>query len=353
MDDFLKALFIVTGRGLGGDAAIALNTIKALEKRGVDCEVALDKSAPGILFEKNGYSWYKISIPQAGGHAATKLSAAKGALKLIGATFKARSAIKKSGADFVVGVLGGGAIVGSLGAKFARKPAFSLISTPLDSKVCPKFNQCYIFPELDKFRLETLPENMEKSFYPISDTAGNGDANIAFSKLKEFPNFDENKKTILFSSGSSIFKGMIDAINLVSRCTDEYNLVLVGIPLEDEYLDDIDNEKIIYTGYIDWMNHLFKFVDLAVLTDDGVSLQEALTCEKPIVTVTRVKWGRYQNMAGIYKGAIIESEIDDVCRSIDESFKNYDSLKERALFYGQKSSQAADYLVDRMLKKLE
>ena len=33
-------------------------------------------------------------------------------------------------AAFVVGVLGGGAIVGSLGAKSARKPGFSLISTP-------------------------------------------------------------------------------------------------------------------------------------------------------------------------------------------------------------------------------
>ena len=131
----MKALLVVTGRGLGGDASIALNTIKALEKRGVKCEIALDESAPGILFEKNGYSWHKISIPQAGGHAATKLSALKGALKLITATFKARSTIKKSKADFVVGVLGGGAIVGSLGAKLARKPAFSLISTPLDKNL--------------------------------------------------------------------------------------------------------------------------------------------------------------------------------------------------------------------------
>ena len=249
--------------------------------------------------------------------------------------------------------MGGGAIVGSLGAKLARKPAFSLISTPLDSKVCPKLNQSFVFPEIDKFKLETLPDNMEKSFYPLSDNVGTGDGSIALSKLKEFPNFDENKKTILFSSGSSIFKGMIDAIDLVSKCSDEYNLVLVGLPLEDSYLDALDDEKVIYTGYIDWMNHLFKFADLAVLTDDGVSLQEALTCGKPIVTVTRVKWGRYQNMASVYKGAIIESEVSDVCRSIDEAFKNYDSLKERSMFYGEQCLQAADYLVDRMLKKLE
>ena len=349
----MKVLVIVTGRGLGGDAMVALNVIKVLEKRGIECEIALDKTAPGVLFEKNGYSWHKISIPQAGGHSATKLSALKGALKLITATFKARKAIKKSKADFVIGILGGGAIVGSLGAKFARKPCFSLISTPLDSKVCPKFNQCYILPELDMFRWEKLPANMDKAFYPLSDDVGQGDEKIALEKLKEYPNFDESKKTIVFSSGSSIFKGTLDAINLVADKTDEYNLVLVGIPLHDEYYDLIDEDKIIYVGYIDWINHLFKFSDLTVLTDDGVSLEEAFTCGKPIVALTRVKWRRYQNMAGVFKGAMIESEVSDVCKSIDEAFENYDSLQENALIYGKQCMEAGDYLVDRMLKKLE
>ena len=349
----MKVLVIVTGRGLGGDAMVALNVIKVLEKRGIECEIALDKTAPGVLFEKNGYSWHKISIPQAGGHSATKLSALKGALKLITATFKARKAIKKSKADFVIGILGGGAIVGSLGAKFARKPCFSLISTPLDSKVCPKFNQCYILPELDMFRWEKLPANMDKAFYPLADNVGQGDEKIALEKLKEYPNFDESKKTIVFSSGSSIFKGTLDAINLVADKTDEYNLVLVGIPLHDEYYDLIDEDKIIYVGYIDWINHLFKFSDLTVLTDDGVSLEEAFTCGKPIVALTRVKWGRYQNMAGVFKGAMIESEVSDVCQSIEEAFENYDSLQENALIYGKQCLEAGDYLVDRMLKKLE
>lgn len=349
----MKTLFIVTGRGLGGDAMIALNVIKALEKRGVQCEIALDESAHGTLFEKNGYSWHKISIPQAGGHSATKLSAAKGAIRLITATFKARNLIKKLDVDFVIGVLGGGAIVGSLGSKLARKPAFSLISTPLDSKVCPKFNESFILPELDKFRLESLPSNMDKSFYPLSEDVGDGQASIALEKLKEYPNFDENKKTILFSSGSSIFKGMVEAINIVANTTDEYNLVLVGLPLHDEYLDLIDENKMIYAGYIDWINHLFKFADLAVLTDDGVSLEEALVCETPIVALTKVKWGRYQNMAGVFKGAIIESEVSDVCKSIDEAFSDYDSIKENALVYGKLCSQAGDVLVDKMLKKVK
>ncbi|MCQ2972726.1 MAG: glycosyltransferase family 1 protein, partial [archaeon] len=41
----MRALISVTGRGLGGDAVIALNLIKALEECGVECEIALDESA--------------------------------------------------------------------------------------------------------------------------------------------------------------------------------------------------------------------------------------------------------------------------------------------------------------------
>lgn len=348
----MKCLFIVTGRGLGGDAMTALNAMKGLEKKGVKCEIALDESAHGTLFEKHGYDWHKISVPHAGGHSATKLSALKGGVKLFTATFKARKLIKKLDVDFVVGVLGGGAIVASLGGKVARKPTFSLISTPLDSKICPKFNQCYILPELNMFRWETLPKNMDKSFYPLADNMGDGDESIALAKLKEYPNFDENKKTIVFSSGSSIFKGMIDGINIVADKTDEYNLVLVGLPLKEEYGELIDENKIIYVGYIDWINHLFKFADLTVLTDDGVSLEEAFTNGKPIVALARVKWGRYQNMEGVFKGAMIESEVENVYESINEAFENYDSLQKNALVYGNQCLNAADDLAEKMLNNL-
>ncbi|BDZ68670.1 hypothetical protein [Methanobacterium ferruginis] len=70
----MKALLIVTGRGIGGDAVIALNIARALAKHGIESEFALDHDAPGILLEKHGLKWHKISIPQAGGHAATKNS---------------------------------------------------------------------------------------------------------------------------------------------------------------------------------------------------------------------------------------------------------------------------------------
>lgn len=349
----MKALLVVTGRGLGGDAAIALNVIHALEKKGVECEIALDESAPGLLFKKHGYSWHKISIPQAGGHAATKLSAAKGALKLIAATFKARNLIRKENYDFVIGVLGGGAIVGSIGAKLARKPAFSLISTPLDSKVCPKFNECFILPDLDKFKWDVLPKNTDKSFYPLSEDSGKGDASVGLAKLKEFPTFDENKKTIVFSSGSSIFKGMIDGVCKFADYTDEFNLVLVGLPLQEDYLDEVNKRNIIYAGYVDWINHLFKVADLAVLTDDGVSLQEALCCETPIVALTHVKWGRYQNMAGVFKGAIVESSVDDVVKSVNYAFENMDSIKQNTSKYAKICLEAGDVLAEKMLKKVK
>ena len=349
----MKALLIVTGRGLGGDAAVALNLIKSLEKRGVQCEIALDESAPGILFKKHGYPWHKISIPQAGGHASTKLSVAKGAFKLIGATFRARNLIKRENYDFVIGVLGGGAIVGSVGAKLAGKTAFSLISTPLDSKVCPKFNECYVLPDLDKFKWDVLPEKMDKSYYPLPQDAGDGDAGIGLSKLRQYSNFDENKKTIVFSSGSSIFKGMIDGVCNVADYSDEFNLVLVGLPLQEEYLEEIKKRNIIYAGYVDWINHLFKYADLAVLTDDGVSLQEALCCETPIVALTHVKWGRYQNMAGVFKGAIVESSVDDVVKNVQYAFDNMDSIKENTLKYAKLCMEAGDVLADKMLKKVK
>lgn len=348
----MKTLLIVTGRGLGGDAAIALNLIKALEKKGVVCEIALDESAYGTLFEKNGYSWHKISIPQAGGHVATKISAIKAAFKSITASFKARKLIKKLDVDFVIGVLGGGAIIGSVASKLARKPAFSLISTPLDSKVCPKFNKSFILPELNLFRESNLSKNMDKSFYPLAEGVGQGSRDIAFDNLCKEPKFDENKRTIVFSSGSSIFKGTIEAANRLANDGDEYNVVLVGLPMEEEYLDLID-EKIIYLGFIDWISHLFKFADLAVLTDDGVMLEEALASEIPTIALTRVKWGRYHNMAGVFKGAIIESEVDNINENIKAAFENYDSLKENALKYSLMCINAADNLADKMLKEVK
>ncbi len=344
----MKALVVITGRGLGGDAVIANNIIEGLEDNGVQCEIALDESAPGLLFKKKGRTWHKIRIPQAGGHAATKASSIKAAFKMLTATFRARSLIKKLDVDLVVGVIGGGAIVGSVGAKLARKPAVSVIATPLDSKICPKFNKCFSLPEMKHFLPEQLPKNIENVLYPLDDDVGRGDSKIALEKLKESPKFDENKKTILFSSGSSIFKGIIKGANNFAKITDDYNILLVGLPLKEGYLDNLD-DGVIYLGYIDWMSHLLSYLDLAVLTDDGILLEETLASQIPIVTVTKVKWGRYHNMAGVYKGAIIESDIDNLNDNIFKAFDEFDSLKKNAIKYSKESLDAKSKLAKKMV----
>ena len=337
----MRALVVITGRGLGGDAVIAYNVIKAIEAKGIECEIALDESAPGILFKKKGYTWHKISIPQAGGYAATKLSSVKAAFKTFTATFKARKLIKKLDVDFVVGIIGGGAIVASVGSKLARKPCATLCCTPLDMKICPKLNHTIVLPEYYLFRQDTLPDNLSKAYYPLNDDVNSGNREIALEKLRKIPLFDENKKTILFSSGSSLFKGMIETASNFANFTDEYNVLLVGHPMHEEYRDLIDESKIIYLGFVDWLNHVFDLMDLAVLTDDGVMIEEILTCNVPIVTVTRIKWGRYHNIAGIFEGAILESSIEDANETILKAFEEYDSLKSNSEKY------AADILASK------
>jgi UDP-N-acetylglucosamine--N-acetylmuramyl-(pentapeptide) pyrophosphoryl-undecaprenol N-acetylglucosamine transferase len=57
-------------------------------------------------------------------------------------------------------------------------------------------------------------------------------------------------------------------------------------------------------------------------------------------------------MAGVFKGAMIESEVEDVCKSIDEAFENYDAMQKKALVYGQQCLDAADDLAEDILKKV-
>lgn len=348
----MKALVLMAGRGLGGDAVVTLNVLKALEERGVQCQLALDENSPGVLFKKNGYTWHKIKIPQAGGHAATKASAIKAAFKMITATFKVRKLIKSLDVDFIVGVIGGGAIVGSVGAKLSNVPAASVICTPLDSKVCSKFNPCFALPETSLFRQDVLPDNIKKTYFPINADVNDGNPQIALDNLKKEKLFDENKKTILFSSGSSIFKGIIDAVNKFAEYSDKYNILLIGLPLKDNYLDGL-NKNIIYLGYCNWLKDLYSFIDLAVLTDDGLMVEEAVACEVPTVAITRVKWGRYHNMAGIFEGAVIESELDESNEKIQEALNSLDDLKEASKKYSSKLIRSKEILADNILEAVK
>jgi len=61
--------------------------------------------------------WHKISVPQAGGHAATKFTLAKAAIKTSKATWEAAKLCREIDPQVVVGVIGGGAVVGCLAGK--------------------------------------------------------------------------------------------------------------------------------------------------------------------------------------------------------------------------------------------
>ncbi|MDL2270986.1 glycosyltransferase [Methanobrevibacter sp. OttesenSCG-928-I08] len=343
----MKALIVVTGRGLGGDAVIALNIIKSLEKHGLDCEIALDSSAPGVLFEKNGYSWHKVSIPQAGGHAATKLTTIKAAFKMLKATFPIRKLVKNIKADIVVGIIGGGAIVGCVGAKLSRTPAVGIINTPLDTKICTKLNHCIVLPEVELFKSKNLPANVDRSYYPVNPSISIGDPNKALNLIKKHCSkhnleFDENKKTILFSSGSSLFELMVKAVAKFADDHDDYNIILIGIPLEEDYNKLIEGKDIINLKYIDWINDLYSFIDLAVLTDDGLMIQEAITCHLPAISLTRVKYGRYHNMEAIFKGAILESDFDQLNSKVQELVDNLDEYKKKSELYSKEILNSCD-----------
>ena len=337
--DKKRILIIVTGRGIGGDAGTALNVYNALEKRGYDCEIALDESAPGLLFKKNNIGWNKVIIPQAGGHSATIMTTIS----------------KKF--DLELGILGGGAIVGALGAKLARIPTVSLLITPLDTKVCSHIGTPIILPENNLFLVEDVPENMVKSFSPVSDSITHGDKNKALEKIKEHSKeakeknpdaieFDENKPTIVFSSGSSLFEKTAQAINQFSKYSDKYNLVLCGDPLNESVLDYIDETKMINVGFIDWVNDLLCLADLAVLTNDGLMLHEAMVCNLPVVILKRVKWGRYHDMVSIFKGATVECDLEDLDEKIFEVMDNYDEYAKRTDEYRTAILNVGDNICD-------
>ena len=320
--DKKKILIIVTGRGIGGDAGTALNVYNALEKRGYDCEIALDESAPGLLFN------------------ATIMTTIKAGIRAIRGVLQTRKLLKSKKFDLELGILGGGAIVGALGAKLAGIPTVSLLITPLDTKVCSHIGTPIILPENNLFLAENIPDNMIKSFSPVNENITHGDKSKALEKLKEHSKeakeknpdaieFDESKPTIVFSSGSSLFEKTAQAINQFSKYCDKYNLVLCGDPLEDSVCNYIDETKMINVGFIDWVNDLLCLADLAVLTNDGLMLHEAMVCNIPVVILKRVKWGRYHDMVSIFKGATVECDLEDLDEKIFEVMDNYDEFAKR------------------------
>ncbi len=336
----MKALFVVTGRGIGGDAVTALNIAKALSKYGFQCEFALDHTALGLLFKKNGIEWYKTSIPQAGGHAATKKTLVNAGLKTGKAAIETARLCRKISPDVVVGVIGGGAVVGCLAAKLASIPSVGVLITPADAKICTRITTTVALPESNLFQVELNDKNIHKAYSPVNPEIIVGDRENA---LKHMPDvYDKNIPTILLSSGSTLFEKMAIAASNLGDGRIESNILVVGDPLEEEYMKYFENSNLIYLGYIDWINDLYKIVDIAVVTDDGMMIHEAMALGIPVVALLGVKYGRYHNLAAVFEGAVIESELENLEDVIENAFANMEYMKQCAVKYGEEVLKSSD-----------
>lgn len=347
----MKALFIVTGRGIGGDAVTGLNIARALEKYGVKCEFALDHSAPGLLLKKYDLPWYKISIPQAGGHAATKKTLAKAAVKTLKAAMEAARLIRKVKPDVVVGVIGGGAVVGCLGAKMANTPSVGILITPTDAKVCTRITTTVALPESNLFQMNLENKDIHKAYSPVDPSIIVGDREKALKLMPE--GFDESRPTILFSSGSTLFEKMALGASKLAKSGLNANILVVGAPLEEKYREYLKEENIFYLEYINWIRDLYKVVDLAVLTDDGMMIQEAIACQLPIIALLGVKYGRYHNLADIFNGAVLESELEDIVTVTEEAFGDLAQLTNNAQRYSPDVLEASDSIAQIIYGKIK
>lgn len=345
----MKALFMVTGRGIGGDAAIALNISRALSKYGVDCEFALNHGASGLLFKKHNIKWHETSIPQAGGHAATKLTLAKGGVKTTKAIFEAVKLYRKIKPDVVVGSIGGGAIVGCLAAKIAGIPSVGIVSTPSDSKVS-KFTTTVALPESPLFELNVTGGNVHKTYMPINPDVVAGSKENALKLMPE--DYDPALPTVLLSSGSTLFEKMALAAPKLRDSKIKANIVVIGHPLDEKYLEFLDTDGILYLGYIDWVRDLYKLADFVIITDDGVMLHEAIACDLPIITLLRVKYGRYHNMGDIFKGAVVESELDNLDQTVNTFLNDMEKTKHKASQYGKDVLESSDKIAKIIYNKL-
>lgn len=341
---------MVTGRGIGGDAAIALNISKSLSKYGVDCEFALNHGAIGTLFRKNKIKWHETSIPQAGGHAATKSTLIKGGLKTIQAIFDALKLYRKVNPDVVVGTIGGGAIVGCTAAKIAGIPSVGVVSTPSDAKVS-KFTTIIALPESPLFQLKINNQNVHKAFMPINPEIIRGNREKALKLMPE--EYDPELPTILLSSGSTLFEKMALAAPKLRNNGIKANIVVIGHPLHEKYREYLETPGILYLGYVDWVRDLYKLADFVIITDDGVMLHEAIACNLPIITLLGVKYGRYHNMGEVFKGAMVESDLDNLDKIVNDFLNNIEKTKTIASEYGEDVLESADKIAKIIYDKIK
>lgn len=349
----MKLLIFVTGRGTGGDAVTAYNISKALEEKNISTKIVLDPSAPGYYFKKRNEEWLTSPIPAAGGHAASKTRLFKAGLKAVKAVHSGSKLIKKENADGVIGVIGGGAVIGCLSAKKAGVPAVGVVATPTDTKISLKFNPTLILPESPLF-VGNLPESkydVEKQYSPIKIDIIYGNKENILNKLPK--QYDPEKKSVLFSSGSTLFDDMAKAVRKFAEENDDVNIFLIGAPLHDGINEIIDYPNIINLGYINYMADLYDLIDLAIITDDGLTLHETIACEIPVVVVIGVKYGRYHGLSKVFDGAVLESNVDNITEVVMEALNNEKTMKEATKKYSKGIIDGSNHLVKFVLEHMQ
>jgi UDP-N-acetylglucosamine--N-acetylmuramyl-(pentapeptide) pyrophosphoryl-undecaprenol N-acetylglucosamine transferase len=340
----MKALFMITGPGVGGDSGAALNISKSLSKYGVESEFALDHKASGLLLKENGIKWHKTSIPQAGGHVATKLSLIKAGIKSIKALFEAVILFRKLHPDVVVGLSGGGAIIGCLAAKISNVPSVGILWTPADAKICPRITTTVACTESPLFKRELKNKNVHKSYSPIDPSVINGNKEKARKLMPE--GYDETLPTILLSSGSHLFEKMALATSKLGKSGIHANIVAVGLPRNKKCLKYLRDDNIIFLGYINWIRDLFQLVDLLISSDDGIMVHEAIACGLPIITLRGVKYGRITEFTGIFKGALVEGNLETIDIEVKEALNNLDEMKENVSKYSKDVLESTDRIAE-------
>lgn len=350
----MKLLIFVTGRGIGGDALLAYNVKKYLKENDIDSEIVLDPQSPGYYFKKRNIPWLTSPIPNAGGHAASKFKLFKAAIKSFAAAVKGSLLIRKEKADGVVGVVGGGAIIGVLSAKLARVPSVTMVCTPTDTKLSLKLNPTLILPESPEYLNKNVPVSnyeVKKQYSPINLDIIRGNKENILDKLPS--TFDDSKDSILFASGSTLFDDMAKAARKFAEENDDYNIFVIGDPLKEELNDIIDHPNIINLGYINYIADLYDLIDLAVITDDGLTLHETMACQIPVVVVLGVKYGRYHNLASAFEGAVLESNVDNITEVVQQALDNKQSMKEAAGKYSDNLLKAPDDMCEFIKRHME
>jgi UDP-N-acetylglucosamine--N-acetylmuramyl-(pentapeptide) pyrophosphoryl-undecaprenol N-acetylglucosamine transferase len=71
-------------------------------------------------------------------------------------------------------------------------------------------------------------------------------------------------------------------------------------------------------------------------------IHEAMAWGIPVVALLGVKYGRYHDLASVFKGAVLESELDNLEEVLEDSFLNITDMKQAAKEYGKDVLKSSD-----------